>query len=434
MLFKELNLIEPILKALEKEGYTQPTPIQEQSIPTILKGKDLLGCAQTGTGKTAAFAIPMLQLLHEKHINTKATKNIKALVLTPTRELAIQIEESFKAYGSNLNLRHLVIFGGVNQHSQVEALRKGVDILVATPGRLLDLMNQGFITLNTIELFVLDEADRMLDMGFIHDVKRVVAKLPAKRQTLFFSATMPDEIQKLANTILSSPTKVEVTPISSTAETIVQSVYFVDKPDKKKLLIHLLEDKNIQTALVFTRTKHGADRIVKDLGHSGIKAAAIHGNKSQNARQRALTDFKDRKIRVLVATDIAARGIDIDQLSHVFNFELPNIPESYVHRIGRTGRAGANGIAISFCDAEENEYLLDIQKLIKITLPIVDDHPYPLSWENMLAKNQVKRKPQAQSKGSGGKKGNGDGNMSGKPRNASNNRRFGGNRNKAKAK
>ena len=427
MLFKELNLIEPILKALETEGYSQPTPIQEQSITTILKGKDLLGCAQTGTGKTAAFAIPMLQLLHEKNINTKANKNIKALVLTPTRELAIQIEDSFKAYGSNLNLRRLVIFGGVNQHAQVEALKKGVDILVATPGRLLDLMNQGFISLNTIELFVLDEADRMLDMGFIHDVKKVVAKLPAKRQTLFFSATMPDEIQKLANTILSSPTKVEVTPVSSTAETIVQSVYFVDKPDKKKLLIHLLEDKNIQTALVFTRTKHGADRIVKDLAHAGIKAAAIHGNKSQNARQRALTDFKDRKIRVLVATDIAARGIDIDQLSHVFNFELPNIPESYVHRIGRTGRAGANGIAISFCDAEENEYLLDIQKLIKITLPVVDDHPYPLSWENMLAKNQVKRKPQAQSKGGGGKK-TGDGNMSGKPRNASNNRRFGGNR------
>ncbi|SER37250.1 DEAD/DEAH box helicase [Pedobacter rhizosphaerae] len=430
MLFKELNLIEPILKALETEGYTQPTPIQEQSIPTILKGKDLLGCAQTGTGKTAAFAIPMLQLLHEKHINTKASKNIKALVLTPTRELAIQIEESFKAYGRNLNLRHLVIFGGVGQTPQTDALKRGVDILVATPGRLLDLMNQGFINLNTIELFVLDEADRMLDMGFIHDVKRVVAKLPAKRQTLFFSATMPDEIQKLANTILSNPTKVEVTPISSTAETINQSIYFVDKPDKKKLLIHLLGDKSIETALVFTRTKHGADRIAKDLGHAGVKAAAIHGNKSQNARQRALTEFKEKKIRVLVATDIAARGIDIEQLSHVFNYELPNIPESYVHRIGRTGRAGANGNAISFCDAEENEYLLDIQKLIKITLPIVEDHPYPLSWQSMLAKAQVKRKPQRPSKGGGGGK-SGDGNMSGKPRNASNNRKFGGNRRKA---
>ncbi len=426
MLFKELNLIEPILKALETEGYTKPTPIQEQSIPTILEGKDLLGCAQTGTGKTAAFAIPMLQLLQNRHLNTKVNKNIKALVLTPTRELAIQIEDSFKAYGRNLNLRHMVIFGGVGQQAQTDALKKGVDILVATPGRLLDLMNQGFINLNTIELFVLDEADRMLDMGFIHDVKKVVAKLPAKRQTLFFSATMPDEIQKLANTILSNPTKVEVTPISSTAETINQSVYFVDKPDKKKLLIHLLDDKTIQTALVFTRTKHGADRIAKDLGHAGIRAAAIHGNKSQNARQRALNDFKDKKIRVLVATDIAARGIDIDQLTHVFNYELPNIPESYVHRIGRTGRAGANGIAISFCDAEENEYLIDIQKLIKITLPIVEDHPYPLSWQSMLAKNQVKRKPQQNSKG-GGKK-SCDGNMSGKPRNASGQRKFGGNR------
>lgn len=430
MLFKELNLIEPILKALETEGYTQPTPIQEQSIPTILKGKDLLGCAQTGTGKTAAFAIPMLQLLHEKHINTKASKTIKALILTPTRELAIQIEESFKAYGRHLNLRHLVIFGGVSQHSQVESLKKGIDILVATPGRLLDLMNQGFINLNTIELFVLDEADRMLDMGFIHDVKKVVAKLPSKRQTLFFSATMPDEIQKLANTILNNPTKVEVTPVSSTAETIVQSVYFVDKPDKKKLLIHLLEDKTIETALVFTRTKHGADRIAKDLGFAGVKAAAIHGNKSQNARQRALTDFKEKKIRVLVATDIAARGIDIDQLSHVFNYELPNVPESYVHRIGRTGRAGANGIAISFCDAEENEYLIDIQKLIKITLPVVEDHPYPLSWQSMMAKNQIKRKPQGNSKGGGGggARKSGDGNMSGKPRNASSQRKFGGNR------
>ncbi|MET4081573.1 ATP-dependent RNA helicase RhlE [Pedobacter sp. UYP30] len=421
MLFKDLNLIAPILKALETQGYTQPTPIQEQSIPKILQGKDLLGCAQTGTGKTAAFAIPMLQLLHEKHLNTKS-KNIKALILTPTRELAIQIEESFNAYGNNLNLRHLVIFGGVGQKAQTDALHRGVDILVATPGRLLDLMNQGFINLNSIEIFVLDEADRMLDMGFIHDVKRVVAKLPSKRQTLFFSATMPNEIQKLANTILDSPVKVEVTPESTTAETINQSIYFVDKPDKRKLLLHLLDDKTIETALVFTRTKHGADRIVKDLGHSGVKAAAIHGNKSQNARQRALTQFKDKQIRVLVATDIAARGIDIDQLSHVFNYELPNIPESYVHRIGRTGRAGANGTAISFCDAEENEYLLDIQKLIKITLPIVEDHPYPLKWDSMLAKTEVKRKPQSRNNTSN--RSRGDGNMSGKPRNASNNRKF----------
>ncbi|MBC7418588.1 MAG: DEAD/DEAH box helicase [Pedobacter sp.] len=423
MLFKDLNLIAPILKALETQGYTQPTPIQEQSIPTILKGKDLLGCAQTGTGKTAAFAIPMLQLLYEKHLNTKST-NIKALILTPTRELAIQIEESFKAYGNNLNLRHLVIFGGVGQQSQTDALKRGVDILVATPGRLLDLMNQGFINLNTVEIFVLDEADRMLDMGFIHDVKRVVAKLPTKRQTLFFSATMPSEIQKLANTILDNPVKVEVTPESTTAETINQSIYFVDKPDKKKLLIHLLDDKNIETALVFTRTKHGADRIAKDLGHAGVKAAAIHGNKSQNARQRALTQFKDKQIRVLVATDIAARGIDIDQLSHVFNYELPNIPESYVHRIGRTGRAGANGTAISFCDAEENEYLLDIQKLIKITLPIIEDHPYPLKWENLLAKTEVKRKPQGKGRSNGFNRNQGDGNMSGKPRNSSSSRKF----------
>ncbi|MGY3052851.1 ATP-dependent RNA helicase RhlE [Pedobacter sp. UYEF25] len=423
MLFKELNLIAPILTALETQGYTQPTPIQEQSIPIILKGRDLLGCAQTGTGKTAAFAIPMLQLLHEKHLNSK-TKNIKALILTPTRELAIQIEESFKAYGNNLNLRHLVIFGGVGQQAQTDALKRGVDILVATPGRLLDLMNQGFVNLNAIEIFVLDEADRMLDMGFIHDVKRVVAKLPSKRQTLFFSATMPSEIQKLANTILDSPAKVEVTPESTTAETINQSIYFVDKPDKKKLLIHLLEDQNIETALVFTRTKHGADRIAKDLGHAGVKAAAIHGNKSQNARQRALTQFKDKEIRVLVATDIAARGIDIDQLSHVVNYELPNIPESYVHRIGRTGRAGANGTAISFCDAEENDYLLDIQKLIKITLPIVEDHPYPLKWENLLAKSEVKRKPQGRGRGGDSNRNQGDGNMSGKPRNASSSRKF----------
>lgn len=410
MLFSELNLIEPILKALDTEGYTQPTPIQEQSIPTILTGRDLLGCAQTGTGKTAAFAIPMLQLLSEKHINIKASKTIKALILTPTRELAIQIEESFKAYGRNLNLRHLVIFGGVGQQAQTDALRRGVDILVATPGRLLDLMNQGFINLKELEIFVLDEADRMLDMGFIHDVKKVIAKLPAKRQTLFFSATMPEEIQKLANTILVNPKKVEVTPASTTAETINQYIYFVDKPDKRKLLVHLLKEKNIETALVFTRTKHGADRIAKELNRDGIKTEAIHGNKSQNARQRALTNFKTRSIRVLIATDIAARGIDIDELTHVFNYDLPNIPESYVHRIGRTGRAGADGTAISFCDAEENEYLMDIQKLIKITIPVVDEHPYPLSWQNMLAKKDVKRKPQQQSKGRG------NGNMSGKPR------------------
>lgn len=398
MLFSQLRLIEPILNAVESEGYQKPTPIQEQAIPNILKLKDLLGCAQTGTGKTAAFAIPMLQILHMRHLKTNK-KAIKALVLTPTRELAIQIQDSFNAYGKNLPVKNLVIFGGVGQQPQVDALRKGVDILVATPGRLLDLMNQGHVSLSDIEIFVLDEADRMLDMGFIHDVKRIVSKLPAKRQTLFFSATMPAEIEKLANAILQDPIKVEVTPVSSTAETINQSVYFVDKPDKRKLLKHLLEDLNIDHTLVFTRTKHGADRIARDLAKDGIKAAAIHGDKSQGARQRALTEFKERKLKVLVATDIAARGIDIDELSYVFNYDLPNIPETYVHRIGRTGRAGANGTAISFVDAEENEYLIDIHKLIKRTIPIVEDHPYPLSWKSMLANSEVKRKPQKDSKG-----------------------------------
>lgn len=385
MLFQDLDLIEPILKALQTEGYTQPTPIQEQSIPSILQGKDLLGCAQTGTGKTAAFAIPMLQLLSKPHQNTKVHKAIKALILTPTRELAIQIEESFKAYGKNLPLRHLVIFGGVGQRAQTDALHRGVDILVATPGRLLDLMNQGFINLKEIEIFVLDEADRMLDMGFIHDVKKVIAKLPAIRQTLFFSATMPKEIQALADTILKSPVKVEVTPVSSTAEKIQQQMFFVAKNDKKDLLLHILKDKTIQTALVFARTKHGSDRIVKDLIKVGIKAEAIHGNKSQNARQRALTNFKAKTTRILVATDIAARGIDVDELAHVINYELPNIPETYVHRIGRTGRAGLSGTALSFCDAEEKEFLDDIEKLIGLKIPVTEDHPYAMSWQSLMA-------------------------------------------------
>ncbi len=400
MLFSELRLIEPILKAVESEGYQKPTPIQEKAIPSILKLKDLLGVAQTGTGKTAAFAIPMLQILHMRHLKV-GKRTIKALVLTPTRELAIQIQDSFNAYGKNLPVKNLVIFGGVGQTPQVDALRRGVDILVATPGRLMDLINQRHISLADIEIFVLDEADRMLDMGFINDVKKIVAKLPEKRQTLFFSATMPKEIEKLANTILKDPVTVEVTPVSSTAETITQSVYFVDKPDKRKLLKHLLDELNIEHTLVFTRTKHGADRIARDLVKDGIKAAAIHGDKSQGARQRALGEFKDKKLRVLVATDIAARGIDIDDLLYVFNYDLPNIPETYVHRIGRTGRAGANGNAISFVDAEENEYLLDIHKLIKRTIPIVDDHPYPLSWKNMLANKEVQRKPQQDSKGGG---------------------------------
>lgn len=385
MLFQDLDLIEPLLKALQTEGYTQPTPIQEQSIPSILQGKDLLGCAQTGTGKTAAFAIPMLQLLSKPHQNTKVHKTVKALVLTPTRELAIQIEESFKAYGKNLPLRHLVIFGGVGQKAQTDALHRGVDILVATPGRLLDLMNQGFINLKDIELFVLDEADRMLDMGFIHDVKKVIAKLPAIRQTLFFSATMPKEIQSLADTILRNPVKVEVTPVSSTAEKIQQQMFFVEKNDKKDLLLHLLKDKTIETALVFARTKHGSDRIVKDLIKAGIKAEAIHGNKSQNARQRALTNFKAKVTRILVATDIAARGIDVDELAYVINYELPNIPETYVHRIGRTGRAGLSGTAFSFCDSEEKEFLDDIEKLIGLKIPVTEDHPYAMSWQSLLA-------------------------------------------------
>jgi ATP-dependent RNA helicase RhlE len=378
MSFEKLNLIEPILRALKTEGYTIPTPIQEKSIPIILKRKDLLGCAQTGTGKTAAFAIPIIQILTGEQQFVKGPKPIRSLILTPTRELAIQIAESFAAYGKNTNLKYKVIFGGVSQHGQVEALRNGVDILIATPGRLLDLMNQKIINLNSIQLFVLDEADRMLDMGFVHDVKRIIAKLPVKRQSLFFSATMPPVIVKLADTILVNPEKVEVTPVSSTANTINQTIYFVDKENKKHLLIDILKGKTIDRALVFTRTKHGADKVVKDLMRSGIQAQAIHGNKSQNARQNALNNFKSRLTRVLVATDIAARGIDVDELSHVVNYELPNVPETYVHRIGRTGRAGASGIAISFCDAEEKEYLRDIQKLIAKQIPVTENHAYKL--------------------------------------------------------
>lgn len=379
MSFKKLALIEPILKALEAEGYTTPTPIQAQAIPLVLERRDLLGCAQTGTGKTAAFAIPILQILHEEKNEEKGPKKIKVLILTPTRELAIQIDESFAAYGRFTGLKHTVIFGGVSQLHQTNALRAGVDILVATPGRLLDLMTQGFIDLRQLKIFVLDEADRMLDMGFIHDVKKVILKIPAKRQTLFFSATMPPEIQKLANTILVNPSKVEVTPPSTTVEKIEQGVFFVDKGDKPSLLIHLLKDKAIVTALVFTRTKHGADKVVKMLHKENISAAAIHGNKSQNNRQKALNDFKTGSLRVLVATDIAARGIDIDELTHVFNFELPNIPETYVHRIGRTGRAGASGIALSFCDAEEREFLRDINKLIGISIPVIEEHPFKMN-------------------------------------------------------
>ena len=374
--FNELGLIEPILKALHEEGYTHPTPIQQQAIPHLVQGRDLLGCAQTGTGKTAAFAIPILQELSARPQTGK--RAIKCLILTPTRELAIQIGESFAAYGRHLHQKHTVIFGGVGQKPQTDALQRGVDIVVATPGRLLDLMGQGYVDLKHLEVFVLDEADRMLDMGFIHDVKKVIAKLPAKRQTLFFSATMPPEIAKLANSILSNPVKVEVAPVSSTADTIDQRIFFVDRTDKNKLLLSLLEGPAIREALVFTRTKHGANKVAKVLTQAGFAAEAIHGNKSQSARQNALKGFKEGKLRALVATDIAARGIDIDGLTHVINFDLPNVPETYVHRIGRTGRAGAAGKAISFCDHEEKEYLRDIQKLIRREVPVEKGHSFEM--------------------------------------------------------
>lgn len=379
--FQSLEIIEPILKAVTEEGYTSPTPIQVQSIPIVLKGSDLLGCAQTGTGKTAAFAIPILQLLNNGKSNDKKRK-IRSLILTPTRELAIQIAESFRAYGRHTRLNCTVLFGGVGQNPQVTALQNGTDIVIATPGRLLDLMNQGYLNLHEIEIFVLDEADRMLDMGFIHDVKKILTHLPKKRQSLFFSATMPQEIIKLANSILHNPEKVSVTPVSSTVDIIQQYVYFVDKVNKNSLLVEILKDRSINTALVFTRTKHGADKVVKTLIKHDIKAEAIHGNKSQNARQRALSNFKAQSTRVLVATDIAARGIDVDDLEYVINFEMSNIPETYVHRIGRTGRAGAKGTAYSFCDAEEKEYLRDVEKLIAKKIPVIENHPFPLRDHN----------------------------------------------------
>jgi ATP-dependent RNA helicase RhlE len=388
MTFESLHIIPSILEALHEEGYTQPTPIQEQAIPPALQGRDVLGCAQTGTGKTAAFAIPILQNLHLQQAAGPISKGIKALIVTPTRELAIQINDSLSAYGKNLRMKHHVIFGGVSQVPQTQALQRGVDILVATPGRLLDLMQQGFISLQQVQLLVLDEADRMLDMGFIHDVKKILAKLPAKKQTLFFSATMPPEIAGLAASLLHQPARVEVTPVSSTAETIRQSLYHVNREHKKLLLAHLLKDSDIKTALVFTRTKHGADKVVKDLLKSGFSAEAIHGNKSQNARQRALSNFKNGTTRVLVATDIAARGIDVELLSHVINYELPKVPETYVHRIGRTGRAGASGIAISFCEHEEREFLRDIQKLTGIQIPVVSDHPYPLQPASAMPREE----------------------------------------------
>lgn len=403
--FSELGLIDPIAKALQAEGYTTPTPIQSQAIPLLLKKRDLLGCAQTGTGKTAAFAIPILQLMEQEDRPAGSKPSIRCLILTPTRELAIQIGESFAAYGKNLKFKSKVIYGGVKQGKQVEAIKNGVDILIATPGRLLDLMNQGFVDISRIHYFVLDEADRMLDMGFVHDVKKVISKLPHKRQSLFFSATMPPAIKNLADSILASPAKVEVTPVSSTADTINQVIYFVDKENKNNLLIELLKDKKIERVLVFTRTKHGADKIARYLVKSGIQTLAIHGNKSQNARQDALNKFKDKKIRVLIATDIAARGIDIDDLTHVINYDLPNVPETYVHRIGRTGRAGADGIALGFCDAEEKAYLKDIQKLIGKTIPVVSDHPFPLMKHDVVkAPPKPQRPPRSQSANSGGQR------------------------------
>ena len=376
MLFKDLNIIEPILKAIGEAGYESPTPIQEKSIPAILKEKDILGCAQTGTGKTAAFAVPILQnIIEDKQENER---KLRALIVAPTRELAIQIGENFTAYSKYLDIKSTVIFGGVNQSSQVRKIKSGVDVLIATPGRLLDLSNQRHVDLKNIKYFVLDEADRMLDMGMIHDVKEIISKLPKDRQNLLFSATMPKEVMKLVNSILKNPVKVEIQPVSSTVDVISQGVYFVAKKNKKSLLVHLLKDKNIKSVIVFSRTKHGANKIAKDLNHVGIEAAAIHGNKTQNQRQVALNNFKEGNIRVLVATDIAARGIDIDELSHVINYDLPDVPETYVHRIGRTGRAGKEGVAITFCDEEERAMLISIEKVIGKAIPVLSEEEYKI--------------------------------------------------------
>lgn len=400
MTFNELGLIDPILKAVAEKGYTQPTPIQEQSIPILLRGKDLLGSAQTGTGKTAAFTIPILQHLVQEKQNGNKNRKIKALIITPTRELAIQIDDNIKAYANYTDIRNTVIFGGVKQHSQVKALQRGVDILTATPGRLLDLIGQGYVSLNDINHFVLDEADQMLDMGFIHDIKKILKKLPAKRQSLFFSATMPKSIIDLSRKILGDFEQVRIAPQQTTAERVDQAVYFVPKKNKTPLLTHLLKNEAYETVLVFSRTKHGANKIVKKLDKAGIHSAAIHGNKSQNQRQKVLNGFKDGKINVLVATDIAARGIDVSQLSLVVQFDLPDVAETYVHRIGRTGRAKASGSAIAFCDVEERSYLKDIQKLIDQRLPVIDDHDFKevaaeekTSQPNTQHRNSNRNKP-----------------------------------------
>lgn len=379
MTFKDLNIIPSIMEGLSKANYTNPTPIQEQAIPAVLAGRDLLGCAQTGTGKTAAFSVPIIQLLSERSKGPKSARHIRSLILTPTRELAIQIADNIKVYSRYTDIRCTAIVGGVSQKVQERALNQGADIIIATPGRLNDLINQKRIDLKMVEILVLDEADRMLDMGFIHDVKRIIAKMPNKKQTLFFSATMPPEITKMVKTLLVDPVKVEITPVSSTVDRIEQSIYLLENGKKQHMLNQILEDKSIVTALVFTRTKRGADRVTRDLAKVNVTAQAIHGNKSQNERQRALNNFKSGATRVLVATDIAARGIDVEELSHVINFNLPNIPETYVHRIGRTGRAGKSGMAISFCEKDELPFLKDIEKVIKKTIPEVKGHPYPMT-------------------------------------------------------
>ena len=376
MKFEDLQLMPEILKALKDEGYTEPTSIQEKAIPLVLKREDVLGSAQTGTGKTAAFAIPIIQHLAKRQ-KPDGKRKVTALVVTPTRELALQIADSFKAYGRFTQIKNTVIYGGVGQGAQTDALRRGVDVLVATPGRLLDLMDQGYITLHHVRYFVLDEADRMLDMGFIHDIKKIIAKLPKERQSLFFSATMPKNIVQLSHQILINPKKIAVSPVSSTAETIQQFLYMTNRENKRELLLHILKDASMQQVLVFSRTKHGSDRIVRNLKKKNIECAAIHGDKSQNQRQKALKSFKNGQIRVLVATDIAARGIDIDKLRHVINYDIPNESETYVHRIGRCGRAGEDGISISICEPEENTYIRDIEKLIKKKIEVVQDNPFP---------------------------------------------------------
>ncbi len=391
------------MKALEEARYTTPTPVQEKSIPEILQKKDVLACAQTGTGKTAAFALPLLQMLNQ-HNPGKARRNCRALILVPTRELALQVAESFTVYGKHLPIKNVAIFGGVSQYNQVKALREGTDVLVATPGRLLDLLNQRCLTLNDIKYLVLDEADRMLDMGFVNDVRKIMSRLPVQRQTILFSATMPPEIQQLSDTFLKQPVKIEITPPASTVDLIQQSLYYTEKQAKLPLLLHLLKNEEIKTALVFARTKHGADKIAKNLSKAGVKAAAIHGNKTQAARQASLSQFKAGKLRVLVATDIAARGIDIDDMGHVINYELPNIPETYVHRIGRTGRAGAEGVAISFCDYEEKLYLRDIQKLIKKTIPVVKGHAYDVPLMHGSEKPAETQAPSRVQRGGFGKR------------------------------